>query len=425
MLNGEYGWDDADLAEYIEESVVNESRVLLDTTEPDNKNLLRFIKKHKITMKDTGVGAGGDFAEYEYTGKRKDLEDMISTFWGDDDLAEYIEESVDTEMISEAFKSSKLRNLLNMDQSGSDRYGQKASNLAKGLYGISKIKLDEVEDADLIDLTPEAARKEASKSKDFIVFYIIDNEKENPYADGNTYGKAILRPGILAVTRGKDFLGVTYDQRNSRGYNDKRGQSRAYDMHADKDGVGGNKNYKGYDASGIYNVKRAADLADRAIVFDMTMADKSSRELVQQRADAQSGAIAFKSDKDFKKANMTRYKDILAQKASKLPLDKMVEDAINTLTKHIADGIKSGEKTQYGEIKLGQDKRGRDIKATDAANVMSSILGDYQRYVGHMTDIEREKDSGFSTGYYEKSAKEYAKRVSDLVKKVKNMDYAW
>jgi len=333
-----------------------------------------------------------------------------------------LSESVD---INEAFKSSKLRNLLNMDQSGSDRYGQKASKLAQGLYGISKIKLDDVEDADLIDLTPNAAYREASKSKDFIVFYIIDNEKENPYADSNSYRTPILRPGILAVTRGKDFLGVTYDHHASRASNDKRGQKRVYDMDPDKDGVGGNKNYRGYDASGIYNVKRAADLADRAIVFDMAMADKSAKELIQQRADAQYGAIAFKSDADFKKANMTRYKDILAQKASKLPLDKMVEDAINTLTKHIADGIKSGEKTQYGEIKLGQDKRGRDIKATDAANIMSGILGDYQRYVGHMTDAEREKDSGYSSGYYERSAKEYAKRVSDSVKKVKNMDYAW
>ena len=109
----------------------------------------------------------------------------------------------------------------------------------------------------------------------------------------------------------------------------------------------------------------------------------------------------------------------------RLPLYKIDEDTINLLTKHIADGIKSGEKTQYGEIKLGQDKRGRDIKATDASNIMSNILHDYERYVRYMADAEKEKGSGYSTGYYEKSAKEYAKSISDRVKKVKDMNYAW
>ena len=413
----------------VTEEVLCEATVEMDAMDPDNKDFLKFLKKNRVKIISKEMdGPGGGTPVITMQGKRKDLENVLADGeygWDDADLAEYIEESVDTEMISEAFKSSKLRNLLNMDQSGSDRYGQKASKLAQGLYGISKIKLDEVEDADLIDLTPEAARKEASKSKEFIVFYIIDNEKENPYADENTYRKSILRPGILAVTRGKDFLGVTYDQHASRSAYDKRGGKTKYHMVPDKEGVGGNKNYRGYDASGIYNVKRAADLADRAIVFDMTMADKSAKELIQQRTDAQSGAIAFKSDKDFKKANMTRYKDILAQKASKLPLDKIVEDAINMLTKHISDGIKKGDKTKYGDLKLGEDKKGRDIKITDASNIMTSILSDYERYVSAVTNMEMEKDSGYSSGYYERSSKEYAKSISDRVKKVKNMDYAW
>ena len=406
-----------------------EATVEMDAMDPDNKDFLKFLKKNRvkiISKEMEGPGAGTPVITMQ--GKRKDLENVLADGeygWDDADLAEYIEESVDTEMVTEAFKSSKLRNLLNMDQSGSDRYGQKASNLANGLYGISKIKLDEVEDADLIDLTPEAARKEASKSKEFIVFYIIDNEKENPYADGNTYRKSILRPGILAVTRGKDFLGVTYDQHASRSNNDKRGSKRAYAMTADKEGVGGNKNYRGYDASGIYNVKRAADLADRAIVFDMTMADKSSRDLIQQRADAQSGAIAFKSDVDFKKANMTRYKDILANKASKLPIDKIIEVAIEDLSKQIKDGLAKGEKGRYGDIIIGRNKKGNEVRLRDASNHMSNILDDYNRYVDYVAQAEAEDGQDYSSGYYKKQSKEYAKSISDKAKKIKSFDYAW
>jgi hypothetical protein len=64
----------------MDESVA-EATVILDTTEPDAENLLKFIKKHKIVMKPLNPNGGGDFDEYEYTGKRKDLETMISDIW--------------------------------------------------------------------------------------------------------------------------------------------------------------------------------------------------------------------------------------------------------------------------------------------------------------------------------------------------------
>jgi len=500
-----YGWCDEELAEYIEESVVSEARVLLDTTEPDNANLLRFIKKHKITMKDTGVRAGGDFAEYEYIGKRKDLEAMISNFWGDDELLDYIEESTVTEAmfsvkdlkkpgliwwynkkgdkaqvtkidkidnlnfprskdapkdfdtswgmgtlddwiektgeknpkvgevydinestVNEAFKSSKLRNLLNMDH-GHTSYGKQIHGLAQAFYSLTKAKLDQIGDEQLIDYPdPKQAAKEFKKNKDAVVFYISDNHKENPYADRSAYNDTI-RPGIIGVSRGSDFLGAHYTGSGKRlGKNKAKAE---YHMSVSKESaIGGNKKYKGYEASGLYTVKRVADVADRAIVINLALikdTELDARQKVADRAKAKEGAIAFQSAEEFKKAQRKRYEGILATKASKLPLDKMVEDAIETLTKHISDAMKKGDKTKYNEIKIGEDKRGREIKLTDASNVMSSILGDYERYVRYTSDAKKEKDSGFSSGFYEKEAKAYAKKVSDRVKDVKNMNYAW
>ena len=400
-----------------------EATVEMDAMAPDDRNFLRWLDKNKVEIIKHDKQGPNNHPVITMQGKRKDLERVLADCkwgWCDEDLAEYIEESLE---LNEAFKSSKLRSLMNMYPAAG--YG-KEKNLAKAVYGLSKIKLDQIEDSDLIQTTPKHAYKQFTKERDYLVFYVVDYEKHNPYADISGYGDAQIKPGILGVTRGKDFLGVAYNQSDSRASSDKRGRRIAYTLGKAEDGaVGGNKKYKGYSATGIYNVKRAADLADRVIAIDLSAMGKSSRELIQQRADAQSGAIAFKSDKDFKKANMTRYKDILSSKAAKLPLDKMVEGAINELTKHIADAMKSGEKTKYGEIKIGEDKRGREIKITDAANIMSSILGDYERYVRYTADAEREKDSGYSSGYYEKEAKAYAKKVSDRVKKVKAMDYAW
>lgn len=365
------------------------------------------------------ISSKADNVKSEFTQMKKHM-DEIYTIW--QDIEYMIDMQYESVAITEAFKSSKLRNLVNLDQSsgwGRDR------NLAAAIYGLSKIKLDQIEDNDLIDLRPRDAYKQLRKSKDYLVFYIVDNEKENPYADSTSMSN-MLKPGILAASRGSDFLGVQYNQRDSRHSKDPRGGKLAYGLGKSQDNaLGGNKKYRGYSATGIYTVKRAAELADRAIAIDLTAMGNSSQDLIKQRAEAQEGAIAFKSDKDFKAANLKRYKDILATKASKMPLDKMVEDAINTLTKHIADAMKRGEKTKYNEIKIGEDKRGREIKLTDASNIMSHILNDYERYVRYVADDEKEKGTEYYSGYYEREMKEYAKRVSDRIKKVKDMDYAW
>jgi hypothetical protein len=450
LADCDYGWCDEELAEYIEESIVTEA-----------VNASAFVKAGKLGYNDQFLGrkslsktlsmdlglnpkhefGGGDWLGFDHIalyargGKKTGtiLADALSGKYTYDELkaaaADFlgVKESVETnEELNEAFKSSKLRNLMNMDH-GHTSYGKKIHGLAQAFYDLTKAKLDQIGDEQLIDFSdPKQAAKEFRRNKDAVIFFISDNHKENPYAPKTSYNNAI-RPGIIGVSKGNDFLGAHYTQSGKTLGKNKR-KANYIMSPSDESAIGGNKKYGGYEASGLATIKRVVDVADRAIVINLAAikdTELDARQKVADRIKAQEGAIAFQSADEFKKANVKRYKEILATKASKLPLDKMVEDAINELSKHIADGIKSGEKTAYGEIKLGQDKRGRDIKATDAANIMSSILSDYERYVRYVADAEKEKDSGYSTGYYEKEAKEYAKRVSDRVKKVKDMDYAW
>ena len=330
--------------------------------------------------------------------------------------------------VNEALKSSKLRNLMNMQAAGT-KYGSHNKDLTKAFYGLTKIKLDKLEDSAFIDYAdPKKAYKELSKDRDYVVFYIVDNEKSNPHAAVGSWGYETVKPGLLALTRGKDFLGVSYDQRETQ--RDRAARGGKYGSYkktlskAETDAVGGSKKYSGYEGSGISSIKRAAELADRAIALHLSSGTSADSDR-SARTKAREGAIAFTSGKDFKKANLARYNEILQNKAAALPLDKVVEDSINLLTKHITDAFKSGEKTQYGETKIGVDKRGREIKVTDASNIMSNLLNDYDRYVRYLTDAEKEKDSGYSTGYYEKNAKQYAKSIKDRAKKIKDMDYAW
>tara|TARA_R110000803_G_scaffold167990_1_gene231221 strand:- start:266 stop:1987 length:1722 start_codon:yes stop_codon:yes gene_type:complete len=390
----------------------NEATVVMDATQPDDKAFLKFLKKNKVSIEVIDQEGPSGFPEVELTGKREDLEKVLASpdGWDDADLAEYIEESV----VNEAFKSSKLRNLLTMTDSMT--YGDKAdAELPKAFYQLTKMKLDQIGDEDLIDMTPKEAYKAYANDRDTVVFYIVDNDKHNPFGTGQ------VAPGVLALTRGKDFLGVQYE---STGYRRKK-NTKTLKGGDDRMAVGGNKAYKGYDATGIASIKRAADLADRAVAFSLVNTAKSSKEDIAKRVDQKSGATAFMDDKDFKNANKARYDEILATKAAKLPLDKMVADSIDALTAQIKDGLAKGEKGRYGDIIIGRTSKDREVKMRDASNHMSNILDDYSRYVDYIKQAEEAEANDYSSKYYEKESKNYAKEIKDKVSKIKKFDYAW
>jgi hypothetical protein len=80
------------------EPKLDEAKVTLDATDPNEKGLVSFCKKHDIKWKIVNMtGPAGGWPEVEYVGKKKDLEKMIKNFWeadGEDSgLAEYIEEN--------------------------------------------------------------------------------------------------------------------------------------------------------------------------------------------------------------------------------------------------------------------------------------------------------------------------------------------
>jgi hypothetical protein len=385
-----------------EANSVNESAFVVWYEDKEGKHILgtfhnkRAADKYKKEEEDEVLNTVGV----------ESIGTMSRKMW-DKNEAPYIKESID---LNEAFASSKLRNLLTMR--GAD--GSAIKNLARAFYGLTKYKLDELPDAALRDVDPKTAYKSYQKDNEFAVFYIVDNEKGNPYGDRG-WGRKI-EPGIIAITRGKEFLGATHDT--------KKTPSTLTTAALDS-AVGGDKRYSGYGATGIYNVKRAAELADRAIVVWLNNDAFKSTDKIEQRADAKAGAIAFTSDKEFKATNMARYKEILASNAAKLPLDKIVESAIEELTKQIAQALKDNNASKYDGILIGTSPRGREVTIKDAGQHMSNILDDYSRYSSYMKNSDEERASGYSSGFYEKEAKNYAKRVTDGAKKIKKMDYAW
>lgn len=357
---------------------------------------------------------------------------------------------VNEQLVNEAFKSSKLRNLINMHQSGSNTRKASVKDLAKGLYGLSKIRLDQVEDSDLRDYPADEAYGKFLKDKSAVVFYIVDNEKENPYAtnwERDKYGVPMLRPGILALTRGKEFLAVDVDKKNNRHFRDLRGKNNARTLGSEADlemgmrhmarakAVGGNKENNDEDwnttASGIHTVERAAELADRAIVFYINGAKKSAKDLINQRANAQSGAVAFKHPSEIRRANLARYEEILSSKDSKLPLDKMVKDAVEEISNQIKDALAKDKRGEYGDVILFKSIRGFEVTIPKAQTHISNILNDYDRYVDSMDMVKKEEEksssldnySASTMGYHKKEAASIAKRIKQRVKEIKTFEY--
>ena len=325
--------------------------------------------------------------------------------------------SLNESNINESFASMQLSNLFTREG------GKLDQALVKGFYNATKVKLDLVQDEDLLTMDANTAYK--NKQSDTIIFYISDTPKENPYAPSDAYSSAKNIPGegyLLAVASGDNKF---YDNAWSK-YAKDRSLKKVDNNPTDSVGIG--KRYSGWDATGLYNVKRISEVADRAVVINVALLKQkySSENQRAERVAARSGATAFKSDKDFKTENQNRYHQILAQKAASMPLDSIVAEAIETLSNQIKDALSKGEKGKYGEILIGTSSKGREVKMSDAAYHMKNILDEYQRYVGY---VQQEEASiaryGQAESWYKNEVENYAKSVKDKVDQIGSMSYAW
>ena len=325
------------------------------------------------------------------------------------------------ELVSESFKSSMLAGLFT-------RQGKFDATLAKAFYGATKLKLDQIEDEDLITTTPALAYK--NKLESSIVFYISDVEKPNIYAPSDAYYTSKTIPGegyLLAVASGDNKF---YDNVWTGGRWDRNPKNRTLKQvdNNPSDSIGINKKYSGWDATGLYNVKRISEVADRAIVINTSLLrQKYSAEAERaERAAAKKGAIAFKSDKDFKAENMARYNQIIAQKATQMPMDSLVSKAIERMSEQIKDGLAKQTKGRYGEIIVGTNAKGAEAKLADVANHMQRILDDYSGYV---RVVAQQEDSvakyGEAESWYKREVEQKAKELKDRLDKIESFSYIW
>lgn len=379
------------------------------------------IQEDKVGLTKTGQRIAATLYQSDYKLKTNENNNMENKF-----IYESFSEFVDSinesfELVAESFKSSMLAGLFT-------RQGTFDAPLAKAFYGATKLKLDQIEDEDLLTTSPALAYK--NKQNDSIIFYISDTEKSNPYAPSDAYYTSKTIPGegyLLAVASGDNKF---YDNAWTGGRWDRNAKNRTLKQvdNNPSDSIGINKKYSGWDATGLYNVKRISEVADRAIVINIALLrQKYSAEAERaERAAAKKGAIAFKSDKDFKAENMARYNQIIAKKATQMPMDSLVAKAIETMSNQIKDGLTKQTKGRYGEIIVGTNAKGAEAKLSDVANHMQRILDDYSGYV---RVVAQQEDSvakyGEAESWYKREVEQKAKELKDRLDKIESFSYIW
>ena len=336
-------------------------------------------------------------------------------------LRNSLSESVE---INEALKSSKLRNLLSMKKS--------PKTLFKAIYGATRIALDKVEDHQIVDVDPKQGPKQ-----DGYVFYYTTQEKENPHAPDSYYNGKFRANTLLALAKGKKVFYVrhNYNRRGPNTYSLTTDPKGGFTRSSSATDIGPNKSYSGYDASGLGSLARVISIADAAFVINPD-ALETTHDKIEQRSQAKEGAIAFKDAREFKDANMARYKEILTQRSKSLDVDKEVVKAIEEVADIMKDGIKNKKKNRYNEIIMGTGKDGRDFKINDLTNFTSNLMADYERWSRYMKDAENAKERMEKEGadqrteqweikYNEKEAAQYSKSIKDKLRKLKNRNLAW
>lgn len=328
-------------------------------------------------------------------------------------FASFINERYSPEL-NEKFKSSKMSAMIGLNLVD--------KNLMKALYGFTKVKLDQITDDQLTEMDPTTAYK-TKAAPNALFFYISDNEKDNPYATTSDSFRYKTIPGntLLAVSNGKNEMYAVDFVREFRG--ERKASLKNTGRYGE--GTGIDKRHSGYDSSGLSNIKRISEVADRVLMFDPAVLPSATDDRALRQAD-KAGATAFMSDKDFKAANMSKYREILNNRSFNDDIDGIVLDAIDTLSTQIKKALTDKAIGRYGDLIIGLDPKGREVRYTDASSEMSRIMDAYSKYSTHINSIkEADAVDKRRAEYHKAQAAESATDVKKRAKRISKLDYAW
>lgn len=315
------------------------------------------------------------------------------------ELKKIVIEEISKLKLNEAFKSQKIRDLLNL-VGGSSKYG---SDL------IGRIKLpiqwSEVEDDYIMHMSASAAQKYMN-NENHIIFWVVDNDKEvtnkaytppmqsrRGYVIGGGSKTITLRKGLIAATKGKTILSF----------------NGTYNTWKREAGMG--------TSTAIMK------LADSAYVLNTYELKQkySSADKTTARSEAKRGALALADLKTIRNANLARYKEAVRNKLLRqTPIDVLVKELFTDLNNIITRAI---EKPEFGEYEKVIVPGWPSNWSSNPAQVISDFKGVMEKYEEYLTAVRRiekmknnpEIDAS-EIRYYEKELKYHIATVLERIR---------
>jgi len=304
------------------------------------------------------------------------------------DIRQIIKEEVifliKEQYITEAFADPLLRTLANTKGIGNGKW----SNFFQKFANTHDIAWDKLPKGTVTKST----NMNDPRVKKGLVFWMIDQEKRNPYANQSSwYHTRTIYPGVLAVTlNGKiQYMG-----------GDKVGmKSRRMDSPV------------GQGTRGMLMVKKLKETADSLLTMDFENFRGGTSALKAKRADLKLGKDTFKDARAWKRANLDRYKTILdARVGTRDAVDAMVGKIVKIANQAVADGMSMVKTNNYDELLTSIG--GNEVAMNNVTSSMTRALRQYAEYIRFANAAEKEQYGD----YNDKSAKETAGYIKKILK---------
>ncbi len=216
------------------------------------------------------------------------------------------------------------------------------------------------------DKVPKGSFRKVSTSdpaiKKGMAFWIATSPKQLP---GTRYSWDAVKPGVVAVTiNGK----IQYF-----GGNDGIGSKGTMSSRRLGDPVG-------QGMRGTLQLKKLPDYSDFVYMFDLESFRGGTKELKAKRAQLKLGKDTFRDHKMYKRANLDRYKAMLADKVnSRDTVAKMVGEIVKMANGAVEEAMSVVKIGKYGDIVT--TLAGNEVKLETVTRHMNSALDAFARFV--------------------------------------------
>ena len=248
-------------------------------------------------------------------------------------------------------------------------------------------------------------------TKKGMAFYVINSDKENPFSTGGySYDRTLRGPAVLAVTvdnKIQYFVDRRSSGRNATGIGSKTAATS----------YRGTGTPVGKGVRGTLMVKKLKELADDVFVFDLDSYRGGTKALKAKRAELKLGKDTFKDDKAWKKANLDRYKQILANRiGTRDQVDAMVAKAVKLTNAAVEEAMEVVKIGRYDDLMT--TLAGNEVQLKAVTYIQGQILQQYARYIQYENEEDKAEKDGYGGTYYAREKKATALDIKEKVRSV-------